>query len=294
MNEVTKPSPSPAVPVVVIEAGRANRQYWRDVWSFRELIYILALRDVQVRYRQTVIGIAWSVVRPLLTMLVLTWVFSRGAHLETPDPSIPYALWVFVATLPWQFFADALTAGSNSLVANANMVSKTYFPRLILPVARMIVSFLDFGVAFASLLLLVVFYRFDAHHFSPDWRIVLLPVWLLLAFAASVGLGSLFAALNVKYRDFTYLVPFVVTFGLYVSPVGLSTAEMTRGNPTFRLLYSLNPMVGVIDGFRWCFFGGRAGIYWPGQLASLAAVLALLAIGISHFRASEREFADVI
>jgi len=287
-------SSSASVPVAVIEAGRANRQYWRDVWNFRELFYILALRDVQVRYRQTVIGVAWSVVRPLLTMLALTWVFSRGAQLKTPHPSIPYALWVFVATLPWQFFADALTAGSNSLVANANLLSKTYFPRIILPVARMMVSFLDFAVAFLSLLLLTIYYRLDAHHFVPSWQVIFLPVWLVLAFIASIGLGSLFGALNVKYRDFTYIVPFIVAFGIYVSPVGLSSDEMTRGYSTARLLYSLNPMVGVIDGFRWCFFGGWAPVYWPGQLVSIAVALVLLAVGIGHFRAAEREFADVI
>jgi homopolymeric O-antigen transport system permease protein len=287
-------SPSASVPdIIIIEVGRGNRQYWRDVWNFRELFYILALRDMRVRYRQTVIGVAWSVVRPLLTMLALTWVFSRGAQLRTPHPSIPYALWVFVATLPWQFFADALTAGSNSLIANANMLSKTYFPRLILPVARMMVSFLDVAVAFLSLLLLTLYFYFD-HHFFPSWHVVFLPIWLLLAFLASIGLGCLFAALNVKYRDFTYIVPFIVAFGIYVSPVGLSSAEMTRGHSTARLLYSLNPMVGVIDGFRWCFFGAWAPLYWPGQLASIAVVVILLAIGIGHFRAAEREFADII
>jgi lipopolysaccharide transport system permease protein len=285
---------SSSAPVIVIEVGRANRQYWRDVWNFRELVYILALRDVQVRYRQTVIGIAWNVVRPLLTMLALTWVFSRSARLTTPNPSIPYALWVYVATLPWQFFADALTAGSNSLIANANMLSKTYFPRIILPVARMIVSFLDFGVAFLTLVLLTVWFSLDSHHFVPSWRVVLLPPWLLLAFAASVGLGCLFAALNVKYRDFTYLVPFIVTFGVYISPVGLSTTEMIGRDSRWRLLYSINPMVGVIDGFRWCFFGDAAAIDWSAQLVSLAAVIVLLAIGIRYFRRAEREFADII
>lgn len=289
-----RPAPSGVAPVILIEAGRGHRQYWRDVWSFRELIVILALRDVQVRYRQTVIGVAWSVVRPLLTMLALTWVFSHGARLDTPDASIPYALWVFVATLPWQFFADALTAGSNSLVSNSSMLSKTYFPRIILPVARMLVSFLDFGIAFLSLLLLTLYFRLDAHHFTPSWQAVLLPAWLLLAFGASVGLGCLFGALNVRYRDFTYLVPFIVTFGIYVSPVGLSTADMTHGSETLRLLFSLNPMVGVLDGFRWCFFGARAGIYWPGQLVSFLVVLGLLALGIGYFRAAEREFADII
>ena len=285
---------SGSVPVVVIEGGRSNRQYWLDVWNFRELIYILAIRDVQVRYRQTVIGIAWSVVRPVLTMLALTWVFSRGARLKTPDPSIPYALWVFVATLPWQFFADALTAGSNSLVANSSMLSKTYFPRIILPVARMLVSFLDFAVAFVILILLAVYFHFGASHFSVSWQVLLVPVWLLVAFAASVGLGSLFGALNVKYRDFTYIVPFIVAFGIYVSPVGLSTAEMTHGDSTIRVLFSLNPMVGVIDGFRWCFFAARAPLYWPGQLASVASAFVLLLFGIAHFRSAEREFADVI
>jgi lipopolysaccharide transport system permease protein len=279
---------------VVIEAGLAHRHYWSAVWRFRELIYIIALRDVQVRYRQTVIGVAWSIVRPVLTMLALTWVFSRGAQLKTPAATIPYALWVFVATLPWQFFADALTAGSNSLVTNANMLSKTYFPRIVLPVARMLVSFLDFGVALSSLVAFAVYFHFDAHHYTRGWQLVLLPLWLLLAFVASLGLALLFGALNVKYRDFTYIVPFIVAFGVYVSPVGLSTADMTRGHPTLRLLYSLNPMVGVIDGFRWCFFGAAAAVSWPGQFMSVAAAFALLAVGIGYFRSSERDFADII
>lgn len=278
----------------IIEAGRTEKRYWRDLWLYRELVYFLSLRDILVRYKQTAIGVAWSVVRPLLTMVVLTIVFSRAANLKTGDPSIPYSLWVFVAMLPWQFFADGLSASSNSLVTSTNMITKIYFPRVLLPISKVVVSFVDFGITACLLVVMIVFYHFNKFHFTPSWQIIFTPFFLLLAFGSVIGVGMWFASLNVKYRDFAYIVPFIVQFGLYVSPVGISSGEITRNNPTLRAVYSLNPMVGVIDGFRWCAFGDRAPLFWPGQLISLGVILVLLFLGVHHFRKFERSFADVI
>jgi lipopolysaccharide transport system permease protein len=221
-------------------------------------------------------------------------VFGKGARLSTPNSSIPYSLWVFVATLPWQFFTDGLSASAGSLISNTNMVSKVYFPRLILPSSRVFVSFIDFGVSFLLLLVLMLGYHFTHYHFVPDWRMVLIPGFLLLAFLAALSLGFLFAALNVKFRDFTYIVPFIVTFGLYVSPVGLSTDAFTHGRFWLRVLFSLNPMVGVIDGFRFCAFGNAAPLFWPGQFASLGAIAVLMTVSLRYFRKAEVGFADYI
>jgi lipopolysaccharide transport system permease protein len=270
---------------IVIEAGRTERQYWRDLWRYRELFYFLAWRDILVRYKQTVIGIGWAVVRPLLTMLVLTIVFRKIANLP-PEGNAPYAVMVFAALLPWQFFATALSESSSSLIGNANLISKVYFPRLIVPAGSVITSLVDFLISAAILLVLMVWYQF-----WPDWRILTLPLFVLLAFGASMGAGLWLAALNVKYRDFRYIVPFIVQFGLYISPVGFSTSRVPE---EWRLLYSLNPMVGVIDGFRWAILGGESAIYWPGFFASIGAVALLMVTGIRYFRKTERTFADVI
>lgn len=285
---------SSAPRTIVIRPGHSTRQYWLDLWDSRELVYILAQRDVRVRYKQTVIGVGWSVVRPLLAMAALTWIFSRGAGVHSPDPSIPYPLWVFIGTIAWQFFSDAVTAASNSLVGNAAMLSKIYFPRLVLPLSRMLVGFLDFAVAFASFLGLAAWYRFNGRAFEFGWPTLLVPAWLLLAFVATLGLGCWFAALNVKYRDFTYVVPFIVTLGIYVSPVAIGTAEITHSSSTARILYSLNPMVGVIDGFRWCLFGEATRLSWPGQTASAAVAVLLAGGGLWFFKKSERSFADIV
>jgi lipopolysaccharide transport system permease protein len=270
---------------IVIEAGRTERQYWRDLWRYRELFYFLAWRDILVRYKQTVIGIGWAVFRPLLTMLVLTLVFRKIANLPT-EGTAPYAVMVFAALLPWQFFATALTESSGSLIGNANLISKVYFPRLIVPAGSVITSLVDFLISGVILLALMAWYRF-----WPDWRILTLPLFVLLAFGASMGAGLWLAALNVKYRDFRYIVPFIVQFGLYISPVGFSTSRVPEN---WRLLYSLNPMVGVIDGFRWAILGGQPAIYWPGLLTSIGVVAVLTVTGIRYFRKTERTFADVI
>jgi lipopolysaccharide transport system permease protein len=273
------------VDVIVIEAGRQERHYWLDLWRYRELFRVLAWRDLAVRYKQTVIGVLWALIRPLLTMVVFTVIFGRIAKLPT-DGSAPYALMVFAGILPWSFFSSGLSEVSNSLVNNERLISKVYFPRLIVPIATLVVSFVDFLISFCILFLLMVWFGF-----MPDWRIFLLPVFVLLAFCSSLGPALWITALNVKYRDFRYVIPFLVQFGLYVSPVGFSSSVIPG---QWRLLYSLNPIVGVIDGFRWCILRGQGEIYLPGMIAGLAVTAFFLWFGISQFRKSERSFADLI
>jgi lipopolysaccharide transport system permease protein len=270
---------------LIIEAGRTERQYWQDLWKYRELFYFLAWRDILVRYKQTVIGMAWALIRPFLTMVVFTIVFGNLAKLPT-EGDTPYPILVYAAMLPWQFFSGALSECSNSLINNANLLSKIYFPRLIVPTSAVIVSFVDFMISGIILLGLMAWYNF-----VPDWRILTLPLFILIAFAASMGVGLWLAALTVEYRDFRYVVPFIVQFGLYISPVGFSSTIVP---PEWRLLYSLNPMVGVIDGFRWAILGGESQIYLPGFALSLVIVFLLLGSGIWYFRKMERTFADVI
>lgn len=269
---------------LVIQAGRTESHYWKDLWRYRELFYFLAWRDFLVRYKQTAIGIAWSLIRPLLTMLVFTLVFGKLAKL--PSEGIPYPLLVFSAMLPWFFFSNALTESSSSLIANANLLSKVYFPRLIVPASTVFVSLVDFVISFALLIGMLIWYQH-----IPGWRILTLPLFLLLALLAALGSGLWLCSLNVKYRDFQYVVPFIVQFGLYASPVGFSSS-IVPGN--WRFFYSLNPMVGVIDGFRWAILGKDLNQYWPGFLASMAITLIIFATGLWYFRKTERLFADVI
>ncbi|KOP22772.1 phosphate ABC transporter permease [Hapalosiphon sp. MRB220] len=270
---------------LIIEAGRTERQYWQDLWKYRELFYFLAWRDILVRYKQTVIGMAWALIRPFLTMIVFSVVFGNLAKLPS-EGNTPYPILVYAAMLPWQFFSGALSECSNSLINNANLLSKVYFPRLIVPTSAVIVSFVDFMISGMILLGLMAWYNF-----VPDWRILTLPLFILIAFAASMGVGLWLAALSVEYRDFRYIVPFIVQFGLYVSPVGFSSKIVPE---QWRLLYSLNPMVGVIDGFRWAILGGESQVYVPGFALSLVIVFLLLGSGIWYFRKMERTFADVI
>lgn len=271
-------------PKLVIEAGRAEGQYWKDLWRYRELFYFLAWRDILVRYKQTAIGIAWALIRPFLTMIVFTVVFGTVAKL--PSEGVPYPILVFAALLPWQFFANSLSECSTSLIANSNLISKVYFPRLIVPTSAVVVSFVDFMISGIILLGLMAWYNF-----VPSWRMLTLPVFILVAFAAALGAGLWLAALNVQYRDFRFIVPFIVQFGLYISPVGFSSSVIPE---KWRLLYSLNPMVGVIDGFRWAILGGGAQLDLPGFILSLGLVSLLLISGIWYFRKMERTFADVI
>lgn len=271
--------------MLVIEPGHANRHYWRDIWRYRELFYVLAWRDVSVRYKQTIIGLAWAVIRPLLTMIVFTVVFGKLANLPT-EGNAPYALMVFAGLLPWQFFSTALSESSGSLIGNANLISKVYFPRLIVPTAAVVVAFVDFLVTLGLLAATMAWYRY-----VPSWTIVTLPVFVVLAFLASLGPGLWITALNVKYRDFRYVIPFIVQFGLYVSPVGFSSSVVPE---EWRLLYSINPMVGVIDGFRWAVLGGESRIYLPGFLVSCTVIAFFLWLGIRKFRSMEKSFADLI
>jgi lipopolysaccharide transport system permease protein len=269
---------------IIIEPGNTEKNYWKDLYRFRELFYILTWRDIKVRYKQTVIGAAWSIIRPVLTMIVFTVIFGKIAKLPT-EGNAPYAILVFAAMLPWQFFANSLSESSNSLVGNANLISKVYFPRMIIPASAVITSFVDFMISFGILIVMMIGYQY-----SPDWKILLLPFFLILAFFSAFGIGLWLTALNVKYRDFRYIIPFIVQFGLYVSPVGFSSSIVPE---KWKLLYSLNPMVGVIDGFRWCILG-ESTIYVPGIILSIGVTVLFMIIGITYFRKTERKFADHI
>ncbi len=271
--------------VLIMEPGRTEKNYWTDLLRYRELFLVLAWRDVSVRYKQTIIGILWAVLRPLLTMVVFTVLFGHIAKLPS-DGTAPYALMVFAAMLPWSLFSNALSESSNSLINNANLIGKVYFPRMIVPAATLVTAFIDFLISFAILLAMMAWYRF-----APGWQILLLPAFIFMALLASLGPGLWITALNVKYRDFRYVIPFVVQFGLYVSPVGFSSAVIPE---KWRFFYSLNPLVGVIDGFRWCILGGHSPLYMPGFLMSLAIIAFFLWLGISRFRKTEKTFADLI
>ncbi len=269
---------------LIIAPGRIESQYWADLWRYRELFYFLAWRDILVRYKQTIIGVAWSVLRPLLTMLAFVLVFNKVAKLESGNT--PYAVLVFAALLPWQLFSNSLTESSNSLISNSNLISKVYFPRMIIPVSSIIVCIIEFLIAAVIMVLVMIYYSY-----VPTYKVIFLPLFLLLAFLTATGAGLWFAALNVKYRDFRYVVPFIIQFGLYISPVGFSSSIVPE---KWRILYSLNPMVGVIDGFRWSLLNEVTPLYMPGILISVGFVLALLFGGIKYFRNTEKTFADKI
>lgn len=268
---------------LVIEPGRTERNYWGDIWRFRELLYFLAYRDLLVRYKQTIIGVAWAVVRPALTMAIFV-AFRRMSKLSVSD--VPDAILVYSAVLPWQFFSTALTEASNSLISNANLVSKVYFPRLLVPAGAVVTSLVDFGITLGILAVLLCWYQF-----VPGWQIFLLPVFVLLTFGFSVGAGLLVAALNVKYRDFRYIVPFIVQLGLFISPIAFQTSSVPL---TWRPLYSLNPMAGMIDAFRWAILRGRTPLDSGVFSVSVAVTAVCLVLGIWYFRRTERNFADVI
>ncbi len=270
---------------LIIEPGRAEKNYWRDLWRYRELFYFLAWRDLLVRYKQTVIGVAWAVIRPFMTMVVFTVVFGKIAKLPAPS-AVPYSLLVFAAMLPWQFFSTAMSEASGSLLSNSNLISKVYFPRLVVPASSVITSFVDFLITLVMMAVLMMWYGF-----APDWRLLTLPLFMLLAFGASFGIGLWLCALNVEFRDFRYVVPFIVQFGLYVSPVGFSSSIVPE---QWRLVYSLNPMVGVIDGFRWALLRGETPLDFQATLSSVVVVVVSLVTGIWYFRKMERTFADVI
>ena len=269
---------------LIIEPGRGIRHYWRDLWHYRELFYFLAWRDLLVRYKQTAIGILWSILRPFLTMVVFTIVFSK--LIKLPSDNIPYPVLVYAALLPWQFFANTLAESSTSLIDNQNLLTKVYFPRIIVPASSVIVGLVDFFISLVILAGLMAWYGF-----VPDWRIILLPLFLLQALVFAFGCGLWISALNVQYRDFRYVVPFMIQFGLYISPVGFSSSIVPE---EWRMLYSLNPMAGVIEGFRWAITGRTAIIYWPGYWLSVLLVILICISGFWYFRRMERSFADVI
>jgi lipopolysaccharide transport system permease protein len=275
---------------IIITPGSENANYWKDLWNYRGLFFFLAWRDVLVRYKQTVIGIAWSVLKPLLTILAMAfigWLFNSSV----PE-GVPRLLLVSAAALPWQFFSSSFSEASNSLVVNSNLLTKIYFPRLIVPASTVIVCLIDFFISFIVLAGIMIWYRF-----VPDIKILLLPLFLLLALIISMGSGLYIAALNVKYRDFRYVIPFIVQFGLYLSPVAFSSQDIySNANlpQSVKFIYSLNPMVGVIDGFRWSLLGGNISIYLPGFLLSIGISLLILILGIRYFRKTEKLFADII
>ncbi len=269
---------------IVIEPGMGIKHYWLDVWKYRELLAFLTWRDILVRYKQTVIGVAWSVIRPFLTMVIFTIVFNKLAKLTSTGA--PYPIMVFAAMLPWQLFATSLTESGNSLVGNTNLITKVYFPRIIIPASAVIVSLVDFLISFLLLIVLMLWYRF-----FPNWKMLALPFFLSFALFTALGVGFWLSALTVKYRDFRYVVPFIVQLGLYISPVGFSSNVVPE---KWRLLYSLNPMVGVIDGFRWAIIGGDTKFYWPGFALSVILTAVLFVSGFWYFRKMERSFADFI
>jgi lipopolysaccharide transport system permease protein len=272
-------------PAVTIEPNAIDRYYWRDLWRYRELFWILAWRDIAIRYRQTVFGVAWALIQPLMTMSVFTVLFGKLAGMPS-EGGAPYIIMVAAGTLPWQFFATALGNCSNSCVGNAGLLSKVYFPRLAVPASSVVVAFVDFLISFAILVALMAW-----HGYAPTWRFLALPFLLAVAFATAMGAGLWFAALNVRYRDVRYVVPFVIQMGLYISPVGYSSSAVPE---EWRLLYSLNPVAGIIDGFRWAIIGEGSSIDWMGFAAGIGLAGLLLLSGIRYFRQAERGFADVI
>lgn len=270
---------------ILIEPGLTERHYWRDIWRYRELFYVLAWRDISVRYKQTLIGFAWALIRPFITMVVFTVIFSKVANLPV-EGTAPYSLMVYAALLPWQFFSSALAESSGSLISNSNLIGKVYFPRIIIPCASVVVSFIDFLVAFIVLIGMMIWYKF-----VPGWQVLALPFLVIMGFLVSLGFGLWTATLNLKYRDFRYIIPFALQIGLYISPVGFSSSVIPEN---WRLLYSLNPMVSVIDGFRWALLGGDTLIYIPGFILSWCVIFVFIFLGIRQFRRMEKSFADLI
>jgi lipopolysaccharide transport system permease protein len=272
---------------LVIEAGLSGKNYWKDIWRFKELFYILSWRDIKVRYKQTTIGAAWAILRPLLTMIIFTFIFGNVAKFGN-DSRAPYAIIVFAGLLPWQFFSNALSEASNSLIGNSNLISKVYFPRMIIPAASIITSLVDFLISFVIMIALMLIYQF-----TPPINIILLPLFILLVFFTAFGTGLYFTAVNVKYRDFRYVLPFIVQYGIYISPVGFSTAKIVEktGEQWHNWIY-LNPLAGIIDGFRWCILGDP--MYWPGFMISLSVIVFFMILGVWYFRKTEKSFADNI
>jgi lipopolysaccharide transport system permease protein len=274
---------NPEPPELILEAGRANRHYWADLWRFRELLGFLAWRDIKVRYKQTTLGVLWALIQPAVTLAVFTFIFGKLAGMPAGD--VPYPLLVICGLLPWQLFAASFSNASGSLVANTHLISKVYFPRLIVPLSSVAVALIDFGVVLVLLGGMFVWYQF-----APDWRILFLPLFIALTLLTAIGTGLWLTALTVKYRDFRFVVPFLLQVGLFLSPVGFSSTNL----PNWRFIYSLNPMVGAIDGFRWCLLRGEPVLNLVNLATSVGMALLLLASGLWYFRRTERTFADII
>jgi lipopolysaccharide transport system permease protein len=272
---------------LILESGRSEKNYWKDIWRYRELFYILSWRDIKVRYKQTVMGAAWGVIRPLLTMIVFTFVFGKVANLAGKNGP-PYPILVLAGLLPWQFFSTGLSESSNSMIGSVNLISKVYFPRMIVPASSIITSLVDLGISFLLLLVMMAYY-----HYTPPIQILLLPLFTIVAFLLAFGVGLYIAALNVKFRDFRYIVPFIIQIGIYITPVGYSSNIIAeKYSEKARFWYSLNPIVGIIDGYRWCIT--RETMYWPGFFLSMGMTLFFLWLGIWYFRKTEKSFADLI
>jgi lipopolysaccharide transport system permease protein len=272
-----------------LEPGRMEKHYWRDIWRYRELFYILAKRDISIRYKQTVIGIAWALIQPVTSMIIMTVIFSRVAGLHS-DGNTPYALMVFAATMPWMFFSTALSSSSGSMVSNANLISKVYFPRLIIPASTVVTSFADLMIQMLILGAMMAWFEV-----MPTWHMLFLPFFIVMAFFTILGPGLFLTALNVKYRDMRYVIPFMIQIGMYLSPVGYSSSMVyDKFGPSLFLLYSLNPLVGIIDGFRWAILGNQAPLHWEGLCVSASVTAFFLFLGISYFRKTEKSYVDII
>ena len=270
-------------PEIILEAGRANRNYWQDLWRFRELLGFLAWRDIKVRYKQTTLGVLWALIQPAVTLTVFTFIFGKLAGM--PAGNAPYPLLVLCGLLPWQLFSAAFSNASGSLVANTHLISKVYFPRLIVPLSSVAVALIDFAVVLVLLAVMCLWWQF-----TPDWRIIVLPLFVVLTLLTAIGTGLWLTALTVKYRDFRFVAPFLLQVGLFLSPVGFSSTNL----PNWRFIYSLNPMVGAIDGFRWCLLRGEPALDPLNLAVSIGMAALLLASGIWYFRRTERTFADLI
>jgi len=270
--------------ILEIEAGKLEKQYLKDIWSFRELFFFLVWRDFLVRYKQTAIGFLWAFIKPAITLVIFSVLFGSFAHL--PNDGVPYPLLVISGLIPWTFFANAMSESSNSLINNSNLISKVYFPRLIVPSSTIILSFVDFIISFLILIILMIWFKY-----VPPWQLITLPFFIIIALVASLGSGMWLSALNIKYRDFRQITPFIVQIGAYISPVAFSQSIIPG---QWRLLYSLNPMVGVIDGFRWAILGGKFDVYIPGLILSIVLVTVIFITGFRYFRKTERIFADII
>jgi lipopolysaccharide transport system permease protein len=268
---------------LIIEAGRGSLNYWGDLWRYRDLLGFLTMRDVKVRYKQTVLGVAWALIQPVVTTIIFTFVFGKLAAMSSGG--VPYPLLVLAGLLPWQLFSAALSGSSASLISNANLISKVYFPRLVIPLSSLGVALLDF-------LVVLVLYLGVSIWFGriPSWHWALLPVFIAAALLLAFGAGLWFTALTVKYRDFRYIVPFVIQIGVFISPIGFSATVV----PTWRKLLDLNPMTGVIDAFRWCLLSDGQPFDVRGITCSIIISAALTLSGMWYFRKMERTFADII